>query len=235
MQQISIKQGPKIQDYQAYSSLKSTVDSFLQTVPGYADSLKGRTVWMINSTAIGGGVAEMLPSQLRILRAAGVQIEWLVIETKDTAFFNHTKRIHNAIHGSGSGEFSEQDRAIHEQVNRKNVPKALELIQDGDIVVIHDPQPMPLAGMLKEHRDIHTIWRCHIGLEESNAATKGVWEYLRPYFRDYDQFVFSLQEYVLPEIAGFRCIKASASWSRPVSWNPGGLNFTKITDTRYAA
>jgi trehalose synthase len=201
MQQIIIKEGPKIEDYQAYSSLKSTVDHFLETAPAHIKPLKSRTIWMINSTAIGGGVAEMLPSQLRILRSLDVQIEWLVIETGDTDFFNHTKRIHNAIHGSGSGSFTNTDRAIHERVNRKNLPRALELIRDGDIVVIHDPQPMPLAGMLKEQRDILTIWRCHIGLEESNETTRGVWNYLQAYFGDYDHFIFSLREYVLPGIA----------------------------------
>ncbi|MEJ2584031.1 MAG: glycosyltransferase [Robiginitalea sp.] len=202
MQQITIKEGPKIADYQAYSSLRATVDHFLEIAPEYIKPLKGRTIWMINSTAIGGGVAEMLPSQLRILRSLGVRIEWLVIETADTDFFNHTKQIHNAIHGSGSGTFTEAARAVHERVNRKNLPKALELIRDGDIVVIHDPQPMPLAGMLKKERDITTIWRCHIGLEESNETTRGVWDYLKAYFNDYDQFIFSLKEYVLKEIAG---------------------------------
>lgn len=202
MEKIDIKDGAKIEDYRAYSSLRSTVENFLETTPLYAVQLKERTIWMVNSTAIGGGVAEMLPSQLRILRSLGVKIEWLVIETGDTEFFNHTKRIHNAIHGNGSGEFSDADRAIHERVNRKNLPKALELIKDGDIVVIHDPQPMPLAGMVKTQRDILCIWRCHIGLEGTNEVTRGVWNYLRAYFEDYDQFVFSLREYVLPEIAG---------------------------------
>ncbi len=201
MQQITIKEGPKIADYQAYSSLKSTVEDFLGTSPARIRHLKGRTIWMINSTAIGGGVAEMLPSQLRILRSQGAKIEWLVIETGDTEFFAHTKRIHNAIHGSGTGIFTREDRAVHERVNRKNLPGALERIRDGDIVVIHDPQPMPLAGMLKEHRDIIAIWRCHIGLEQENDTTRGVWEYLEAYFGDYDHFIFSLKEYVLPGIA----------------------------------
>ena len=156
---------------------------------------------MVNSTAIGGGVAEMLPSQLRILRAMGMQIEWLVIETGDTEFFHHTKRIHNAIHGAGSGTFSENDRGIHERVNRKNLSKALERIQDGDILVIHDPQPMPLAGMIRQHRQVHAVWRCHIGLEQTNEMTEEVWKYLNPYFEDYDHFVFSLEEYVLPQIS----------------------------------
>lgn len=149
MRKIEIKTGPKLEDYQAYSSLRGTVDSFLETVPQYVEKLKGKTIWMINSTATGGGVAEMVPSQMRIMRAMGVSIEWMVIETDDVEFFNITKRIHNAIHGSGDGKFSESDRDPYERVNRHNLQQALDVIQDGDVVVIHDPQPMPLAGMLK--------------------------------------------------------------------------------------
>ncbi len=202
MRKIEIKSGPKLEDYQAYSSLRGTVDSFLETVPQYVEKLKGQTIWMINSTATGGGVAEMVPSQMRIMRAMGVSIEWMVIETDDVEFFNITKRIHNAIHGSGDGKFSESDRDPYERVNRHNLQQALDVIQDGDVVVIHDPQPMPLAGMLKKHRDVRCVWRCHIGLDESNEVTRAVWSFLQPYFGDYDHFVFSLQEYVLPEISG---------------------------------
>ena len=71
MKCIEVKEGPKIADYQAYSSLRHTVDQFLESVPVKVAGLKGTTIWMVNSTATGGGVAEMLPSQLRILRSLG--------------------------------------------------------------------------------------------------------------------------------------------------------------------
>ncbi|MBT8315982.1 MAG: glycosyltransferase, partial [Maribacter sp.] len=141
-------------------------------------------------------VAEMLPSQMRIMRYIGVKIEWMVIETKDQAFFNLTKRIHNAIHGSGDAIFTDEDRAIFEKVNAQNAEKAIAAINDGDLVVIHDPQPMPLAAMIRKKRRVKTLWRCHIGLEEENATTKGVWSFLSNYYDAYDHFVFSLASYV---------------------------------------
>ena len=196
MQKISIKEGAKIDDYKAYGSLKSLVDEFLETTKQSVEDLKGCTIWMINSTATGGGVAEMLPSQMRIMRYIGVKIEWMVIEASDQAFFNLTKRIHNAIHGSGDGIFIEEDRAIFEKVNTQNAEKAIAAINDGDLVVIHDPQPMPLAAMIREKRNVKTLWRCHIGLEEQNATTKGVWSFLSKYYDSYDHFVFSLASYV---------------------------------------
>ena len=200
MQKINVKEGAKIEDYKAYGSLKNLVDEFLETTKQSVADLKGCTIWMINSTATGGGVAEMLPSQMRIMRYLGVQIEWMVIEATDQNFFNLTKRIHNAIHGSGTGIFTDGDRAIFEQVNTQNADKAVAAIKDGDLVVIQDPQPMPLAAMIKKKRHVKTIWRCHIGLEEQNETTKGVWSFLSTYYDSYDHFVFSLPSYVPLEL-----------------------------------
>ena len=202
MQKITVKPGAKIDDYKAYGTLYAMVNQFLKDATEFPKKLQGKTIWMVNSTAIGGGVAEMLPSQMRIIRTLGISIEWLVIEAKEEAFFNLTKRIHNAIHGSGNTEFTEKDREVFEHVNTRNVPKALELINDGDIVVIHDPQPMPLARMIRKHKEVKTVWRCHIGLESTTETTERVWDFLSPYFADYDHFVFSLESYVPKELKG---------------------------------
>ncbi|NNL07723.1 MAG: glycosyltransferase [Croceitalea sp.] len=196
MQKINVKPGAKIVDYKAYGSLYSSVLDFLEKIKTPIGQLKGSTIWMVNSTAIGGGVAEMLPSQMRILRELGVSIEWLVIEAKDQAFFGLTKRIHNAIHGSGDGIFTEEDRKVFERVNQQNLEVALSMINDGDTIVIHDPQPMPLAAMIKKNKQVSLIWRCHIGLDRKTKVTKAVWSFLAPYLSSYDHYVFSLQEYV---------------------------------------
>jgi len=202
MQKVTIKQGPKISDYQAYASLRDRVDFFLKESEGHLRALQGKRVWMINSTATGGGVAEMLPSQIRLLRELGLEVEWLVLESKNPRFFSLTKKLHNAIHGSGSEAFGQAERSVYENENRLNLASALQVIRDGDLVVIHDPQPMPLAAMLKAERELSFIWRCHIGLEEQNEASKAAWDFLAPYFSDYDAFVFSLEAYVPKELVG---------------------------------
>ncbi|NIP82685.1 MAG: glycosyltransferase [Gemmatimonadetes bacterium] len=69
-------------------------------------------------------------------------------------------------------------------------------MKDGDVLVVHDPQPMGLAGHLRERLDIATIWRCHIGLDETNASTRAAWEFLEPYAADYQESVFSADEYI---------------------------------------
>jgi trehalose synthase len=200
MQNISISDGATIEDYKSYGSLNHLVEQFLIDTKSSIHDLKGRTIWMINSTATGGGVAEMLPSQIRIMRSLGVNIEWLVIETSDSSFFKLTKRIHNAIHGSGNGNFTESERSIFEKINAQNIDDALSYINDGDLVVIHDPQPMPLATMIRKERKVKLVWRCHIGLEERNSTTDGVWNFLSHYFDAYDHFVFSIPAYVPEQI-----------------------------------
>ena len=200
MRKINIKEGPKIEDYKAYGSLTNLVSEFLEETEPFVSKLQGCKIWMINSTATGGGVAEMLPSQIRIMRSLGVQIEWMTIEASDQSFFNLTKRIHNAIHGSGDGKFTDKDRAIFEEVNAQNTDRAVAAIKDGDLVVIHDPQPMPLAAMIAKKRKVKLVWRCHIGLEEQNDTTRGVWSFLSKYYDSYDHFVFSLPSYVPEEL-----------------------------------
>ncbi len=205
MRKIQIKHGAQFRDYLAYGALTFMVKQFQEDVDEYVNTLKDTTIWMVNSTAIGGGVAEMLPSQMRILRELGLKIEWLVIEADDQHFFEVTKNIHNAIHGSGAGQFTEEDKEVYERVNEENLDKALSFIKDGDIVVIHDPQPMPLGAHIRKHRDVRLVWRCHIGLNEENDTTRSVWDFLSNYTDSYDHFVFSLIEYV-PEVLSDRSI-----------------------------
>ena len=200
MQRIEIKKGATLEDYKAYSDLSGLIEVFTKTVTPYVEGLQDCTIWMVNSTATGGGVAEMLPSQMRIARALGVKIEWLVIEANDDHFFDLTKRIHNAIHGAGDEPFTKEDLKIFEEVNAQNLNKALNFIKDGDLVVIHDPQPMPLGKLIRRERDVKLVWRCHIGLEEDTDTTRSVWKFLIQFMNDYDHFVFSLPSYVPPEI-----------------------------------
>lgn len=160
--------------------------------------LAGRTVWMVNSTAKGGGIAEMMPHQVALLRELGVQTEWVVIDSEDTRFFRLTKHLHNLIHGHGVADLAPSDRELHEGVNRRNAPFLAARIRPGDLLVVHDPQPMPLASILKEQASIRAVWCCHIGLDEQTPATRAAWEFLAPFAGAYDHGVFSAIEYVPP-------------------------------------
>ncbi len=194
---VEIPPRPSLTEYEAIAHLAPAAEALRAHAREVAPRLEGRTVWMVNSTAQGGGVAEMLPTMVTLLNELGVDTRWFVIESDEEAFFRLTKRIHNLIHGAGDPLIdASEERATYEEVNRDNARTLGLLLRDGDVLVVHDPQPMPLAGFLREHCDIHTVWRCHIGLDEENEATRSVWDFLQPYAPDYERSVFSAPEYV---------------------------------------
>jgi trehalose synthase len=157
--------------------------------------LRGRVVWNVNSTARGGGVAELLQPLVGYARGAGIDVRWLVIEG-DSEFFTVTKRIHNRLHGTpGDGEpLDEAARRVYEAVSAENVAASIGRVRRGDVVIVHDPQP---AGMIKALRDVgaSVIWRCHVGVDEPNELVREAWTFLRPYVVDANVFVFSRERF----------------------------------------
>ncbi len=198
---VEIEHPQTLDDYAAVAHLAPAVRRLREAAAPVVSQMAGRTLWMINSTAKGGGVAEMLPAKVRLLRDLGIRAEWAVIETDRPQFFQLTKRIHNLVHGSGEPELTHADRALYESVNRANADALRPLFRPRDVVVVHDPQPMPLAGMLREQVDVTAIWRCHIGIDSENAATRAAWDFLTPYGAAYARTVFSAPEYAPPFLA----------------------------------
>ena len=158
--------------------------------------IDGRAVWNINSTAVGGGVAEMLRPLVGYARGAGIDCRWGVIEG-DPDFFRLTKRIHHALHGSaGEGIPLDADaRAIYEATMRRNSDDLASLVGPGDIVILHDPQTVGLVGSLLEI-DARVVWRCHIGHDQRNAEVDRGWAFLAPYLERVEATVFSRDAYV---------------------------------------
>ena len=160
--------------------------------------LAGRTIWNINSTASGGGVAEMLATLLAYVRGAGVQTRWAVLHA-DPAFFAITKRLHNAVHGSrgDGGPLGPAERAHYESVLAGNLADLAPHVRQDDIVLLHDPQTAGLVDGLKA-LDAHVIWRCHIGADGASERSDAGWEFLRPYAEPADAFIFSRLKYAPP-------------------------------------
>jgi trehalose synthase len=194
---VDIPPRPALADYEAIAHLAPAADALRRRASEVAPALEGRTVWMVSSTAQGGGVAEMLPTMISLLNELDIDARWFVIQPRDQRFFRLTKNIHNLIHGAGEPSFDEQaDRDVYEGVNAENARTLGRMVKDGDVLVVHDPQPMPLASAIARERDIRTVWRCHIGLDEENEATRAVWRFLEPYAAAYEQSVFSAEEYI---------------------------------------
>jgi len=166
-----------------------------------ASILRGKTVKMVNSTAVGGGVAEMLNCLVPLLRELEIKTGWEVI-TGGNDFFEITKAFHNALHG-GEYALTEQARDVfmrHTEQNRQRMNF------DEDFIVIHDPQPAGLVDS-KTGRSSRWIWRCHIDLSNPNIE---VWNFLQPMVERYDAAVFSSPAFArqlsIPQALFYPCI-----------------------------
>jgi trehalose synthase len=189
-----------------YAQLAGAAD---QVRLGLAD----RTIWNVNSTAAGGGVAEMLQVLVGYVQDLGIPIGWLVI-TGDARFFAITKRLHNQIHGSLSGDpLGVADAGHYAQMLAANAVELLDRVRPGDVVLLHDPQTAGLAAPLAQ-AGARVVWRCHIGVAWENDATRAGWEFLRPHLAAAEAYVFSRREYV-PS-----WIPAEKVWVIPPSIDP---------------
>jgi trehalose synthase len=160
------------------------------------ERLRGRVVWHVNSTARGGGVAEMLRSHLAYARGAGVDVRWGVIGG-DPSFYEVTKRIHNHLHeesGDGKG-LGSRDREIYERTLAANSAELRELARPGDLFFLHDPQTAGLIGPMREAGGA-AIWRCHVGVDRPGELARSAWGFLADYVRAADAWVFSRPEFV---------------------------------------
>ncbi len=167
-----------------------------QAAASTRDLLGSHTVWNVNSTAAGGGVAEMLQPLLAYARGAGVDARWLVIDG-DPAFFRITKRLHNGFHGGtgDGGPLGGDEHAHYEEVLLNNAEELLALVRAGDVVILHDPQTAGLVPAMVS-AGAHTVWRSHIGSDHSNDLVERSWSFLRPYLGEAHAYVFSRDAYV---------------------------------------
>jgi trehalose synthase len=166
--------------------------------------LAGRVVWNINSTAVGGGVAEMLQSLLAYTRGAGIDARWVVIRGAP-AFFQVTKRLHNFLHGDAGdgGPLGEAEQQAYRATIDRNAAELAGVIGRDDVVILHDPQTAGLIPPLKAQGAI-VVWRSHVGAESVNEYVERGWEFLRPLVKAADAYVFSERAYVPPELGGDR-------------------------------
>ncbi len=168
---------PEIKDY-----IPIVGESVVNELYFLAEKLDGKTVQNINSTAVGGGVAEILTRMIPLLREIGVDAQWDVIKG-DGKFFSITKKIHNALHGVDV-IITDEDFSYFVEVNHNN---AGNMHFSGDILFVHDPQPIALIDVRKEIGK-NWIWRCHI---DFTRPKQGVMNFLKLYIRRYDCAVFS--------------------------------------------
>ena len=169
-----------VEDYETLIGAKA-VERILRKASG----LRDLHITNVNSTYYGGGVAEMLSSLTLLMNSAGIRVGWRAIQGRPD-FFSVTKKMHNALQGA-TIDLTDMKKSIFEEVAFEN---AARMHLDHDLVIVHDPQPLPLIGFYRKKNP--WVWRCHVDLSAPNQA---LWAYLAPYIEQYDAVVLSLPEY----------------------------------------
>ncbi|MFQ6032145.1 MAG: glycosyltransferase [Candidatus Zixiibacteriota bacterium] len=150
-----------------------------------AKRLKRKKIVHVNSTQIGGGVAEILKSLVPLMNELGIQTRWEIING-DKDFFEVTKAFHNALQVN-KVNLSDEMFKIYLETNKRN---AQDLNLEGDVVIIHDPQPISLIEYRRNK--VKWVWRCHIDISKPE---RGVWKFLRDYIVKYDASIFSVSKF----------------------------------------
>ncbi|MGE5588552.1 MAG: glycosyltransferase [Clostridia bacterium] len=161
----------------------------IEEAKALAEPLKGAQVLHVNSTAYGGGVAEILHTIVPLMRDIGLEATWMAIEAPP-AFFDFTKALHNALQGMAGQDLS----SAIETYLATNEREAACFSGSPDFVVVHDPQPAPLASHLRDRfgRKTRWIWRCHIDL---SSPAEEAWGLIRPFVERYDAAIFTMPAY----------------------------------------
>jgi trehalose synthase len=190
------------------------------------ETFAGRRIWHVNSTSQGGGVAEMLRALLPYARGAGVDVRWVVLGESD-GFFDLTKRIHNRLHGdAGDGrKLDSAARELYARASEHSSGELSRLVEPGDVIYLHDPQPAGLVPAMKE-AGLAVVWRCHIGVDEPNDVAREAWDFLRSYVEPADAYVFSRRAYL------WEGLEESRTWIMPPVIDPFSPKNEDLDDGR---
>jgi trehalose synthase len=170
-------------------------DELIDELIALARDLRSIRICHVNSTAFGGGVAELLARYVPLVHDLGLDVDWRTIHG-ETEFFTVTKAFHNALQGA-SCDLRDAERHVYLGVNEQSA-KLLEA--DYDVYIVHDPQPAALRHFVAQG-GARWIWRCHI---DTSAPEESVSAFLRPFIGDYDALVFTMKQFALPGLKGKR-------------------------------
>ncbi len=169
-----------VEDYEPFIGAET-----VERIHKKAEPLHDCHVAHINATYYGGGVASLLESVSLLMNSVGIQTGWRVIQGSPD-FFSVTKKFHNALQGHDIN-LTDQKKEIYESVIAEN---AIRNHLTHDIVVVHDPQPLPMIAHYRKRGP--WIWRCHVDLTDPH---RGCYEYLTQFIEQYDAIVLTLKDY----------------------------------------
>ena len=196
----------EIEDFEPFIGAQA-----IERIKKKAETLKDTHVVHVNSTYYGGGVAEILISMTLLMNSLGIATGWRAI-TGRPDFFNVTKKMHNALQGHRQ-KFTRLEKEIYEETILEN---SIRSHLSHDIVIIHDPQPLPMINRYKRRGP--WIWRCHIDLSNPDPQ---LWKYLCQFLNKFDASIFSIKEYIkklkVPQYLFMPAIDPTSYKNRPIS------------------
>jgi len=166
----------------------------LERLATLAERLRGLRILELNSTAQGGGVAEILYRSIPFLNELGIEAEWKIINGSEK-YYECTKMLHNLLQGM-KGHFTSKLKQVYTNQLLDCVSGNI-IDYSPDVVLIHDPQPMLLCKLMKKEEQTW-LWRCHIDIEQSIRARNGLLSLLSDWIADYDGAIFSASRYIFP-------------------------------------
>lgn len=158
-----------------------------------AKALKNIKIVHVNSTRTGGGVAEILTKMVPLTQALGIQTRWEVIHG-NSDFFQCTKAFHNALQGFRMITPDSRLLRTYEAINKENAAELKTILEEADMVFIHDPQPAPLINSFPNRKG-KWVWRCHI---DASNPQRAIWRYLKSFVAQYDASIFSIDDFAQP-------------------------------------
>lgn len=174
------------------------------------DKIGRRRIWHINSTAFGGGVAEMLPHHIFLLRELGFDARWLIFKPKEEQFFQFTKGVHNALHDAAVTGLDEL-LPYYLAASKQGATELEGIIRPDDFLIVHDPQPLCAVSQFLEAHPHPAIWRCHVGHPKHTPTVDNIWGLLGKYLRPFQRIVLSNKEYAFETSRPIDIIQPSIS------------------------
>jgi trehalose synthase len=172
---------------------KGIVDeSLIDQIYDVARSLAGIRVLHVNTTAQGGGVAEILNKLLPVMNELGIQHSWSVVPLDETSGY-FTARLVDMLQGYDTGSFPEREK----QVFLEKLRHAVSSRQDyqADMFFIHDFQLVPLAEFFPWMRP--AIWFCHV---DTAHPTPSAQHYIRQFLDPYALACFNSQASIFQDL-----------------------------------
>lgn len=196
IQTVPIERHRSLEDYESFVFLSESVRRLRREAAQLLPMLRQRTVWMLNSVAHDGAVAEMMPALVGTLRDLGVRCEWLAMTPERPAFYRLTRRLNELIHGHGDPTLGANEQELYDAVSHDVGAELTRYLTPNDLLVVHDPQPFGAGAVAATVTRATAVWRCHVGSDRATAPSRAAWQFLEPYSKQYRRGIFTSAAYV---------------------------------------